>query len=252
MITSHGLLPVIFHHADIGAYYLKTGMVHFMAQKKDKIKRSFVIIGLGTFGGTIATELARFGNRVLGIDVNEKNVSDLANTVAEAVIADGRDEEALRQAGADHYDVAVVAIGEDLEANILCTMNVKLLGIKTVWVKALSKTHHRILSKMDADRVILPEQEMGQHIAQMLHNPVVRDYLSLGNNFHVININVPEELEDTPLSDLKIGEKHETRCLGVMRGSEYLGCEGDIRLKKDDKMMVLGRRDELRLFGDGL
>ena len=223
-----------------------------MAQTSDKIKRSFVIIGLGTFGGTIATELARFGNRVLGIDINEKNVSDLANTIAEAVIADGRDDEALKQAGANHYDVAVVAIGEELEANILCTMNVKLLGIKTVWVKALSKTHHRILSKMGADRVILPEQEMGQHIAQMLHNPVVRDYLSLGNNFHVININIPEELEGKTLGDLHLGEKYNTRCLGVMRGSDYLGCEDDVALKKDDKMMVLGRRSELRLFGDTL
>tara|TARA_R110001583_G_scaffold32882_1_gene111586 strand:+ start:94618 stop:95370 length:753 start_codon:yes stop_codon:yes gene_type:complete len=244
--------PCCHHPANHGAHHIITGIFRFMAQTKDKIKRSFVIIGLGTFGGTIAIELARFGNRVLGIDINEKNVSDLANTVAEAVIADGRDEEALRQAGADHYDVAVVAIGEDLEANILCTMNVKLMGIKTVWVKAQSKTHHRILSKMGADRVILPEQEMGQHIAQMLHNPAVRDYLSLGNNFHVININVPEELENTPLSDLKLGKEYGTRCLGVMRGSDYLGCEGNIQLKKDDKMMVLGRRDELRLFGDGL
>jgi trk system potassium uptake protein TrkA len=223
-----------------------------MASKSSQTNRSFVIIGLGTFGSTVANELARFGNRVLGIDVNEKPVSDLADTLSEAVIADGRDEEALRQAGAHQYDVALVAIGEDLEANILCTMNVKLLGIKTVWVKALSRTHHRILTKMGADRVIQPEQEIGQHIAQMLHNPAVRDYLSLGNNFHVINISVPEHLDGHSIKDLDIEAEEGLRCLGLMRGSEFFTCDPDLHLKTDDKLLVLGRRAELRRFGDSL
>lgn len=118
--------------------------------------RSFAVIGLGTFGTTVASELARFGNHVLGIDTIERNVSRVAETLAEAVIADGRDEQALREAGVGNYDVAVVAIGEELEANILCSMNVKLLGVPTVWVKAMSRTHHRILTKLGADRVIQP------------------------------------------------------------------------------------------------
>ncbi|WPL17526.1 hypothetical protein Thiowin_04318 [Thiorhodovibrio winogradskyi] len=32
----------------------------------------------------------------------------------------GHDEQALREAGVGNHDVAVVAIGEELEANILC------------------------------------------------------------------------------------------------------------------------------------
>ena len=157
--------------------------------------RSFAVIGLGTFGTIVASELARFGNHVLGIDALERNVAQVADTLAEAVIADGRDEQALREAGVGNYDVAVVAIGEDLEANILCTMNVKLLGVPTIWVKAMSRTHHRILTKLGADRVIQPEQEIGRHIAQMLHNPLVRDYVSLGNGFHVVDFRVPESLD---------------------------------------------------------
>jgi trk system potassium uptake protein TrkA len=34
-------------------------------------KRTFGIIGLGIFGSTVANELARFGNHIIGIDVNE-------------------------------------------------------------------------------------------------------------------------------------------------------------------------------------
>ncbi len=221
-----------------------------MARKRN---RSFVVIGLGTFGSTVAAELARAGNYVLGIDIDERNVSRLADTLAEAVIADGRDEEALREAGVGSYDTALIAIGEDLEANVLCTMHVKVLGVDTVWVKALSRTHHRILAKLGVDRVILAEQEMGQHIAQMLHNPLVRDYISLGNGFHIVDFRVPGQIGGKRVGELELSERFQLRCLGLMRGSEFISCQtGETALQEDDKLLLLGRRDELRDFGDSL
>ncbi len=215
--------------------------------------RSFAVIGLGTFGSTVASELARYGNHVLGIDIAERNVSRLADTLAEAVIADGRDDEALREAGVGSYDAALVAIGEDLEANVLCTMNVKLLGVEKVWVKALSRTHHRILARLGADRVIEAEQEIGQHVAQMLHNPLVRDYVSLGNGFHIVDFRVPEAIDGMTVGELKVADRFQLRCLGLMRGSDFVDCgDGEARLKTDDKLLLLGRRDDLREFGDSL
>ncbi|MBL3571047.1 TrkA family potassium uptake protein [Rhodovulum visakhapatnamense] len=211
------------------------------------------MIGLGTFGSTVATELARFGNPVMGVDLDDKIVGRYADVLSEAVIADGRDELALREAGVGNYDVALVAIGEDLEANILCSMNVKMLGVKAIWVKALSKTHHRILSKIGVDRIVLPEQEVGQHIAQMLHNPLVRDYVSLGNGFHVVDLTVPEPLEGRAVGDVKLLSGYDLRALGAMREGEFLSCEGgELRLKAGDKLLVLGRRADLRRFGDDL
>lgn len=221
-----------------------------MLQGKD---RSFAVIGLGTFGSTVASELARFGNHVLGIDSDEKNVSRLADTLTEAVIADGRDEEALRQASVGNYDVAIVAIGEELEANLICTMNLKLLGVPTIWVKAINRTHHRILTKLGADKVVLPEQEIGQHIAQMLHNPLVRDYLSLGNGYYVVDFWVPEQLDGQIFKELKLSDRFGIRCLGSMRGADFLSSEiGETELRTDDKLLLLGRRENLRSFADSL
>lgn len=215
--------------------------------------RSFAVIGLGSFGSALAAELANFGNHVLGIDISERDVSQVADKLSEAIIADGRDEEALRDAGVGAYDVAVVAIGEDLEANILCTMNVKLLGVETVWVKAMSRTHHRILYKLGADRVVQPEVEIAQHIAQMLHNPLVRDYVSLGNGFSVVDFTIPESLDGRAIGDLDLTGRHELRCLGVMRGTDYLASDSpNTGLRADDKLLLLGRRENLRAFADSL
>ena len=185
--------------------------------------RTFGVVGLGNFGSTVAKELQRFGNHVIGIDVSEARVANLADTLSQAMIVDARDDAALREAGFGECDVAVVAIGAELEASILASINLKLLGVPVVWAKATTKTHHRILSKLGVDRIVHPEVEVGQHIAQVLHNPLVRDYVSLGNGYHVVNFRIPQSLEGKRLNDLPPPEKFNLRCLGVMRGPAYIG-----------------------------
>lgn len=218
-----------------------------------RTKGGFVVIGLDAFGATIAQDLARFGNHVLGIDKDERKVADLAESIAEAVIGDGQDEEALRQAGVADYGVALVSVSDDLEANLICTMNLKLLGVPKIWVKAVSRTHHRILVKLGADRVIDAEQEIGRHIALMLHNPLVRDYVSLGNGYFVIDFQVPEDLEGRGIGELDLMDRFSIRCLGLMRGSDYFAADApEPVLESEDKLLLLGLRQDLRAFTDSL
>ncbi len=215
--------------------------------------RAIGVIGLGNFGSTVATELQRFGNHVIGVDTDEKRVSAHAESLSQAVIVDARDDLGLREAGFAECDIAVVAMGSDLEASILTAMNLKLIGVPQIWAKATTKTHHRILSKLGVDRVIHPEIEVGQHIAQMLHNPMVRDYVSLGNGYHVVNFRIPESLEGKRLVDLPHTEKFNLRCIGVMRGTEFVGQDGaSCALQRDDLLLLLGQRKDLRSFAASL
>ncbi|MBL4916941.1 potassium channel family protein [Szabonella alba] len=218
-----------------------------------KETRSFAVIGLGAFGSAVASELARFGNQVIGVDLDERRVAQMASVLSSAMILDTTDDMALKEAGIDQYDVALIAIGRDIQASILTTMNLRMLGIGTIWVKASNRTHHRILSKLGADRVILPEQEMGRHIAQMLNNPVVQDYVSLGNGFSVVNIVIPGRLTGRDMASLGIGKTYDLRLLGLMRGTEFRACDApDLVLQAEDKLILLGKRPELRRFGDAL
>ncbi|WP_108483663.1 potassium channel family protein [Oceaniglobus ichthyenteri] len=213
--------------------------------------RNFVIIGLGTFGTTVAKELSRFGNYVLGIDRDPVVVNRLANDLSQAVVADATNEAALRELGLDGYDVAVIAMGDDLESSIVSAITVKMAGVPTVWAKATTKMHHRILTKVGVERVIHPEQEIGLHIAQMLHNPLVRDYVSLGNGFHLVNIVVPERMAGKTLKELDLFERFELRCVGLMQGSQFKGRDGDdATLEQNDRLMILGERTNLRRFAD--
>lgn len=218
-----------------------------------KKTRTFAVIGLGTFGGTLARDLQRFGNDVIGIDIDERHVGPYADDLSQALILDARDDGALREAGVDAADVGVVAIGTDIEASVLATINLKTIGIKTIWAKATTKNHHRILSKLGTDRVVHPEREIGQHVAQVLNNPLVRDYVSLGNGQYVVNFRVPESLRGKPLSSLSYQRDHNLRCVGVLRGTDYVGDDASsVELEKDDLLLLLGRRQELRDFASSL
>jgi trk system potassium uptake protein TrkA len=223
--------------------------------RRDKTDKNttFAVIGLGNFGSTVASELVRFGNYVIGMDQNERAVNAQVETLSQALIVDARDEAALREAGVGDCSVALVAIGNDLESSILAAINLKTIGVKTVWAKAMSKTHHRILSKMKVDRIIHPEVEVGQHIAHVLHNPMVRDYVSLGNGFNVVNFRIPVSLEGRKLTDIPYDSKYDLRCVGAMRGTEWLGSDGhDCTLQKDDLLLLLGQRSNLRSFAASL
>lgn len=216
-------------------------------------RRLFGVLGLGTFGSTVASELMRFGNHVIGADTDPAVVALHAERLSEALIVDARDDAALRQAGFAECDVCLVAMASQIEASILASMNLKLLGVGQVWAKAKTKTHHRILSRIGVDRVIHPEMEMGARVAQVMNNPLVRDYVSLGNGFHVVNFRVPESLEGRSLLAIRDIGRFELRCLGIMRGTEYVGREGDdCVLHSEDLMLLLGQRENLRAFADSL
>lgn len=216
-----------------------------------KVSRSFVVIGLGAFGSVVATELARFGNQVLGIDKDPRRVAAFAETLPATVILDATDEGAMREAGVDRYDVGLVSIGNDLESNVIAAMNLRLIGVGHIWAKADSRTHHRILSKIGADRVIMPGLEMGRHTAQMLNNPAVQDYVSLGNGFSVVNLMIPQHLAGRKLSELRAGPG--VQMLGMMRGTEYRCVKDDDPvLQTNDRLLLLGKRVDLTNFGDKL
>lgn len=212
--------------------------------------RSFVVIGLGAFGATVASELARFGNYVTGVDLDEKRAAAMGDELAQTVILDATEEAALREAGVDTHDAGVVAIGDNIEASILAALNLKLLGVKMIWAKASSKSHHRILTRIGVDRVLMVEQEMGRHVSQMLHNPAVRDYASLGNGFHVVTIDAPESLRGKTFADIDLQGRFDLRPLGVMRGKNFHDCRDDFALEEDDRLVILGERGDLRRFGE--
>ena len=180
------------------------------------MKSTVTVIGLGAFGSAVARELARLGNDVLGIDLNVKRTNAIADDITQAVIADARDERVLRDLGVHESDVVVVAIGEDLEANILASLLAKNMPKPKVWAKAYNHNHHRILEKLGVDFIVHPEHEMGLRVARTLSYPEVIDYIDMGNDQFLSEVRASERLVGKTLEALHLKD-YDIRCLLVKR-----------------------------------
>lgn len=168
----------------------------------------FAVIGLGSFGATVALELTRLNHDVIGIDTIKRNVESIADKITHAVIADATDEHVLGELNIQNCDAVVVAIGEDIEASILCVLNLKSLGLEKILVKAKTKAHHTILSHLNITKIIHPEEDMGVRVAQALNYPMVSRYMELDHDHYIIKVPVHEKLNKVNLSGILKQEPH--------------------------------------------
>jgi trk system potassium uptake protein len=210
------------------------------------MKHTYTVVGLGIFGSTIALELSRLGNDVIGIDLNPNLVSDIADRITQAVIADARDEKVLRDLGVHECDGVVIAIGEDIEANILATLIVKSMPKPKVWAKALNPNHHKILEKLGTDHIVHPEHEMGLRLARSMVYPEVMDYISLGHDQFTVEVRASERLAGKNMDMLRL-EENDLRCLLIKRLDEVmLPPPRQYTFELNDKILLFGTLGNLR------
>lgn len=210
------------------------------------MKTNITVVGLGVFGSTVALELSRLGHDVLGIDSNANRTNAIADQLTRAVTADARDERVLRELGVHESDVVVVAIGEDIEANILTTLVVKSMPKPRVWAKALNHNHHRILEKLGADHIVHPEHEMGLRVARSLVYPEVLDYISLGDDQFLSEVRASERLSGKTIDALNLAE-HKVQCVLIKHmGMTFAPAPAGHRFDLGDQIVLLGTLPQLR------
>ncbi len=208
--------------------------------------KQFAVIGLGRFGSSVARTLAHMGYQVLAIDSNEAKVEALMNEVTTSMQADARDEEALKVAGIRNVDVAVVAIGENVEANILVTLNVKELGVKCVVAKALNDQHGKVLAKIGADRIVYPERDMGVRVAHTLASGNVLEHIDLSPDYSIVEIVAPARISGKTLGQLNLRAQHGVSVMAIKRGNKILAAPGaDDVVKEGDILVLVGHNKAL-------
>lgn len=206
----------------------------------------FAVIGLGSFGATIATQLISLNHDVIGIDSNKKYVENISDQLSHAVIADATDEHVLDELNVQKCEAVVVAIGEDIEASILCVLHLKNMGVKKIWVKAKSKAHHMILTHLGVDKIIHPEEDMGVRIAQSLSYPMVSRYMALEDDHFIVKIKIHEEQNGMRLCQL-MDHVPEVKTLLHKRDEELLfTLDPQLILQTDDFLVVEGLLEPLR------
>ena len=215
-------------------------------------RKQFGVIGLGRFGSAMAMTLTELGHDVIGVDGNEARVQQLADVITHALQIDATDEKALRAAGIQEVDVAVVSIGENIESSVLVVMQLRELGIPTIVAKAVSPLHGRILEKLGVSRVIFPEREMAIRIAHSLVMTNVIDYIELSREFSIVEVPAPEAFVGRTLKQLELRPRLGLTLIAIKRPSAESGTvvtsiapAADETIRAGDVLALLGRTEQL-------
>ena len=186
------------------------------------MRKEFVVIGLGRFGGSIVQELILQGANVMAIDSSQERVDNFAQIATQAVVADTTDESVIKSLGLWNFEHVIVAIGEDIQSSILTTLILKELGVPQITAKANNDYHEKVLRKIGADYVVHPERDMGIRIANHMLSNNVLDYLELSDEHSIMEIRVSDRIAGRSLVDLDIRAKYDINIVGIKRGEQIL------------------------------
>lgn len=208
--------------------------------------KQFVVLGLGRFGHSVAKTLYALGNDVLAIDMDEDLVQEISDSVTHAVQLDATDENALRYLGIRNFDVAVVTIGSNIQASVMATLLVKELGVKYIIAKGHSDLHAKVLYKIGADRVVLPEKDMGVRVAHNLVSASILDYIELSPDYSIMEIQALDEWDGKTLDELRLRSKYGINVMAIKNGDEInLTPSADDRVNAKDVIVAIGSAEDL-------
>ncbi|WP_209121358.1 TrkA family potassium uptake protein [Alkalihalobacillus sp. BA299] len=213
------------------------------------MKKQFSVIGLGRFGSSVCKELYKLGHDVLAIDTNEERVNNMTEYSTHSVIASGTDENALQSLGIRNFDFVIVAIGDNIQSSILCTLILKEMGVKNVWVKAVNYYHHRVLEKIGADRIVHPEQDMGIRIAQHIVSEKIIDYIELSDEYSIVELIATDKVAGKSLAQLDVRAKFGCTILAIKRGKDInISPFPSDLIEIRDILIVIGHKNDLKRF----
>ena len=204
------------------------------------------VIGLGGFGGSVARRLERMGQSVLGIDQSAEKIKEIADELTHTMMLDATNEEALLEADVASFDTAIVAIGDDFEASALVTAHLRSLGVRQIIAQAKSVRHRDILSQIGATQVVIPEEDSGERLAEVLSGTAEMERLRLGADRSLARVPVPQSLVGEPV---ETSERSEVSVVMLQRAADLiLNPAGDLGLERGDVLYVVGDEPSLARF----
>ena len=204
------------------------------------------VIGLGRFGYNVATTLAEKGIEVLAIDANESIISDIRDSVTQAVCMKVKSQDDLESIGIEQMDVVVVAMGENFAQSILITALLKKkLHVERVITRAINLIHEEILTLTGADETIIPEREIGIRLAERLSSPF-QEFFRITHQFSMSQIPAPASFIGSTVENLSLYKNYEVRCIGVKRDEDFIPIAPDYVIQENDTLLIVGKETDLK------
>ena len=211
-----------------------------------KTNNSYAVLGLGRYGYAVAKELVESGAEVLVVDSDEELINDVVDEFPICKCADITDIDALEQLGISNVDIVIIAVASSLETSVMATTLCKDIGVKTVIVKCADEMQCKILSKVGADKVVLPEFEAGTRLAKNLLSSGFVDILELTSNVSLVEIDVKPEWIGKTLVELNLRKKYSINVIAIQKDNDVsTEIDPNKPLEQTMKLIVVANRYKL-------
>ena len=208
--------------------------------------KSILLVGLGRFGRHIAIKLHELGHQVMAVDKQEQRVDAVLPYVTNAQIGDSMDEDFLRSLGVRNFDVCIVTIGDDFQSSLETTSLLKELGAKMVVSRAARDVHAKFLLRNGADEIVYPEKQLATWTAIRYSADHIFDYIELGGDFAIFEIEVPRSWQGKTIGQLDIRKKHNVNIMATRsNGKLNMNVTPETVLVGEDTMLVLGKSHDI-------
>ncbi|AVM44293.1 TrkA family potassium uptake protein [Victivallales bacterium CCUG 44730] len=209
-------------------------------------RNHYAVLGLGSFGAKLAVALARAGNTVLVVDIDQQRVDDLRDKVTEAIIADVSNEEVVRELNVRKFDAVILGMSSHFEDQVLALTLLKQEGVRKVIVKANTTIQERILFRLGADEVFQPEQDVAERLARRLTMDNITDLFEFKGSA-IAEVTVPEQLSGRSLRQLDLRNRFNVTVLLMRKpgGSAETVMTPDTLLEKGDQLTVFGSQKSI-------
>lgn len=214
-----------------------------------KNNNTYAVLGLGRYGLAVAKELAENGADVLAVDNNEELVNDVVTELPLCKCADVSDPEVIKQLGISNIDIVIIAVSGNLETSVMATTLCKEAGVKNIIVKCSNEMHAKILTRVGADRVVLPEKESGVRLAKALLKAGLVDLVELTKNVSLVEIDVRPEWVGRTLADLNLRKKYSMNVIAIQNNNDVTtSIDPNVPLEESMKMIVVADKNKLEKF----
>ena len=211
------------------------------------INKSYAVLGLGKYGTAVAKELVDNGVDVLAVDSNPTIVNEAASFLPLCKCADVTDEEVIEQLAIRNFDVVIIAMGSNLEASVMATALCKEAGVPKVIAKCTDSMQRKILSKIGADEVVLPEEESGKRFAQNLLSSGFIDLINLSEEVSVIELEIKPEWVGKTLLQLNLRKKYSINVVAIKQNDNIcIDIDPEKALENDMKLIIIATNENLK------
>ena len=213
------------------------------------MKKSFLIIGLGRFGISLARTLTKEGHSVLGVDNDETVIQKFSFEIDNVMKLDATDSEVLDSLGISDFEAVVISIGEKyIQNSILATLLAKEKGAKKIIAKAGTKVQGKVLSKVGADLVVFPEKDMGERVGKILSSHNIIDFIELSSDITILELKTPELMAGKDLIELNLREKYGVTIISIKNSEGLVKTPPDVRykFKEEDTLTLIGENKILK------